>query len=56
MRRRIFIAGLGAASSVVVLSPYSVLAQAGKKVARIGFLSNARGLPQPLLDGLRERG
>ena len=56
MRRRTFIAGLGAASSVVVLSPCSVLAQAGKKVARIGFLSNARGLPQPLLDGLRERG
>ena len=57
MRRRTLIAGFGATISVVLLPRRTVLAQASKKVVRIGFLgSNAPVPPQPLLDGLRERG
>jgi putative tryptophan/tyrosine transport system substrate-binding protein len=57
VRRRTLISGFGATISVVLLPRRTVLAQANKKVVRIGFLgSNARVPPQPLLDGLRERG
>ncbi len=57
MRRRTLIAGFAATISVVLLPRRTVLAQASKKVVRIGFLgSAARVPPQPLLDGLRERG
>ena len=56
MRRRTLIAGFGAVTSVLLLSGQTILAQARMKVARIGLLGNTRGTPQPLLDGLRERG
>ena len=56
MRRRTVLAGLGTATTGVLFSGQSVLAQAPTKVARIGYLGNTRGMLQPLLDGLRERG
>ncbi len=56
MRRRTLIVGFGATISGVLLPRRTVLAQARKRVARIGFLGSTRGTPQPLLDGLRERG
>lgn len=56
MRRRSLIAGFGAATSVVLLTGRTVLAQARTKVVRIGYLGSTRGSLQPLLDGLRERG